>query len=68
MKTAQNKAAVINAAHVHLGDEPARINLPHSGHPKGEPRIELIRDGDIIRAIEVICSCGERIRLRCDYE
>jgi len=67
MKPAQPKS-VITAEHVNLAEEPARINLPHAGHVKGEPRIELIRDGDIIRAIEVICSCGERIRLRCDYE
>ena len=59
---------VFTAEHVHLDEEPARIGLPHSGPAKGEPRIELIREGDIVRAIEVICSCGERIRLRCDYE
>jgi hypothetical protein len=32
-----------------------------------EPRIELIREGDLIRAIDVTCSCGKRIRLVCEY-
>lgn len=32
------------------------------------PRVELIRDGDVVRAIEVVCSCGERTTIRCDYD
>jgi hypothetical protein len=67
MKTA-NTMSVITADHVHLTEEPARVGRPTSGPARPEPRIELIREGDIIRAIEVICSCGERIKIRCDYE
>ncbi len=32
------------------------------------PQVELVRDGDIIRAIDVTCTCGEKIRLRCSYD
>lgn len=30
-------------------------------------RIEVIREGDYIRAIEVTCACGRKTRIRCDY-
>jgi hypothetical protein len=31
------------------------------------PRITLIKDGDVVRAIEIVCTCGEVIRLDCAY-
>jgi hypothetical protein len=33
-----------------------------------EPKIELVRENDVIRAIDVTCACGQKIRLVCDYE
>ena len=30
--------------------------------------IELVRDGDVIQAIDVTCTCGQKIRLRCLYD
>lgn len=32
-----------------------------------KPLIEVIRDGDIVQAIDVTCTCGKKIRLRCTY-
>lgn len=32
-----------------------------------EPRVELVREGDIVRAIDVTCECGRQLRLRCIY-
>jgi hypothetical protein len=32
------------------------------------PQIEVVRDGDVIRAIDVTCACGEKIRVRCVYD
>ncbi len=60
--------AVIHAQNVQLTEDSARVCRPNAGPAKVEPRIELIREGDMVRAIEIICSCGERIRVRCDYE
>ncbi len=37
-------------------------------HEQAAPKIELIRDGDVVQAIDVTCSCGETIRLWCSYE
>lgn len=45
----------------------ASVSIPRNGAGAAEPRIELIREGDLIKAIDVTCTCGQRIRLRCIY-
>ena len=43
-----------------------QIAAPQSSqHQAGSVRLE--REGDLVRGIEVTCSCGEVIRLLCDY-
>lgn len=63
--TELGKHAVIPGQCVRLSDETAPVLVPRRGGV--EPRVELIRSGDKIRAIDITCSCGQRIRLRCDY-
>jgi hypothetical protein len=45
---------------------------PPRAHPTAAPtcapQFELVRDGDVIQAIDVTCTCGQKIRLRCVYE
>lgn len=37
-----------------------------AGH---EPKtVQLLEDGDVVRAIELVCSCGEKTVLEIDYE
>jgi hypothetical protein len=45
---------------------PPRTHL--AAAPACQPNIELPRDGDIIQAIDVTCTCGQKMRLRCVYE
>ena len=48
--------------------------MAHVGKPRPataerrDPRVEVIREGNLVRGVEVICACGERVRLRFDYE
>lgn len=58
---------VVPANRVRVTDEAVVIGVPRSNETRGEPKIQLVREGGVIRAIEVICSCGELIRIRCDY-
>ena len=58
---------VVSADRIRVSDEAVPIGVPHHGEARGEPKIQLVREGGVIRAIEVICSCGELIRIRCDY-
>jgi hypothetical protein len=51
-----------------VSEESARVGVPRPGAPACAPQIELVRDGDVVQAIDVTCTCGQRIRLRCVYE
>ena len=60
-------AAVVSANQVRLVNEAVRVGQERAGG-HGKARVEVIREHDIVRAVEVICPCGERIVVRCDYE
>jgi hypothetical protein len=50
---------------IRLAAERARVCPP--GLDAREPQIILIRDGEAVKAIEVICTCGKRIRMNCVF-
>jgi hypothetical protein len=58
---------VVSANRVRLVNEAVRVGPERPGG-HGKPRVEVIREHDVVRAVEVICPCGERIVVRCDYE
>jgi hypothetical protein len=58
---------LVSADRVRVSEEAVLIGVPRAGESRGEPKIQLVREGGVIRAIEVVCSCGELIRIRCDY-
>jgi hypothetical protein len=58
--------AVVPGSRVHSVNEAIRIGPTKPGAKA--PRVELIRENDIVRALEITCSCGERIVVRCDYD
>lgn len=58
--------AILPAHRIVQTSEVARIGGPHVAH--GQPKVDLVRDGEIIKAIDVTCSCGETIRIWCSYE
>jgi hypothetical protein len=58
--------AVVTAERVRVAGEAVRIGAPARDRG-GEPAVHLVREDGVIRAIDVTCRCGERIRIRCDY-
>jgi hypothetical protein len=58
--------SVVPGRCVQVSGETARVGVPGAAN-LSEPRVELIRQGDVIQAIDVTCTCGKRIRLRCVY-
>lgn len=60
-------AAILPGHRVVQTTEVARIGGAHS-HPTGQHKVELIREGDVVKAIDVTCSCGETMRIWCSYE
>jgi hypothetical protein len=59
--------AVVRGTSVRLSGDAARVGVAGQ-EPPAEPRIEIIRSGDVIQAIDIICGCGQQIRLQCRYE
>lgn len=52
---------VVRSAEVaHIGGRPEL--------PPPAPSIELVTEADIVRAIDVTCSCGQKLRIWCSYE
>ncbi len=58
--------AVVAGARVRVTGAAVRVGpvRPPDAH---EPQVQVVREGDVIRAIQVVCTCGERIHIRCDY-
>lgn len=43
----------------------------HQAHAAGsgmKPSVKLNREGDIIKQIEVICGCGEKVSIDIEYD
>jgi hypothetical protein len=61
--------AVIPARQVQVLTAPALAPklAPRPEPCREKPQISIIKEGDTVRAIEVTCSCGEKIRLECEY-
>ena len=65
--------AVIASRSVALSNDVVRVGRPdfeaaEVGSSHGQQTVEVIRLGDRIQAIDVVCACGERTRIRCVYE
>jgi hypothetical protein len=59
--------SVVTAARIRVTDDPVRVGAPMVTLAHGEPKIQLVREDGVVRAIDVTCGCGEKIRIRCDY-
>jgi hypothetical protein len=60
--------AVVPGRKVLVENGPAAVMILPPGARPGAPQIEVVRDGDVIQAIDVTCACGAKIRLRCCYD
>lgn len=59
--------AVLAGRQVTVANETVRIGAPVAHVKHGEPTVQLVREDGVIRAIDVTCACGEKIRILCDY-
>lgn len=32
-----------------------------------EPRVDILRDGEVVRTIRVSCTCGREVDIDCEY-
>ena len=76
MNASHKPSSVIPGHHVQIVSAPMKatpvetrphaLNASHLTCTK-EPRISVIKEADTVRVIEVVCTCGEVIRLECEY-
>lgn len=66
MDEARPGAPVVPAARVRVTAEAVRVGAPKAA--SAEPQVQVVRDGDLVRAIEVTCPCGACVRIVCEYE
>ena len=57
---------VVAGARVRVSGEAVRVG-PVRAADEPAPKVQVVRDGDVIQTIQVVCTCGERICIRCDY-
>lgn len=57
--------SLIPGTQVRLTGEATRV-IPPRQPGECEPRVDLVREGGQIRAIDIRCSCGKRIYLVCE--
>lgn len=58
---------VLPGSRVRQSDETTLVGVPRPVETHGATA-ELVKDGDVVRAIDVICSCGQKTRVWCVYE
>jgi hypothetical protein len=58
---------VVSAARVRVSGEGVRIGPPRPAEGVPEPKVQVFHEDDVIRMIQVVCTCGERICIRCEY-
>lgn len=74
LKLTSSERAIVPGRTVAFSNDVIRVGRPcaegeeHADEDSPEPKVELIRLGDRIQAIDVICACGQRTRIRCVYD
>jgi len=59
---------IVPASRVKVSTGVVRVGPPQSSVSGPQPTIQVIHQDDAIRMIQIVCTCGERICIRCDYE
>lgn len=62
----KNLCTIIKSEKLNFTTEPILIDLENS--KENGVKINLKRENGVIRIIQVICSCGNKINLLCEYE
>jgi hypothetical protein len=65
--TPTEPASLVISTRIRMANEAVRVGAPTVHPTHGEPKIQLVREEGVVRAIDITCGCGEKIRVRCDY-
>ena len=59
--------SVVSGGQLPLPEKLPSISIPGAAQ-SDSPDIRLVREGDVVQAIDVTCACGRSFRLVCQYE
>ncbi len=59
---------ILKSENVQICDETFVYHQSMASKEEFAPEINLIKKGDVIESIEIICVCGKRIEILCQYE
>lgn len=59
---------VVPGSRVIRSSELAHVGVPHLAAHNDVPKVDLVMEANIVRAIDVTCSCGKKFRIWCSYE
>lgn len=49
-----------------VGSKSPTVRIPIASGSE-VPRIDVLKDGEIVRAIRISCSCGCSVDIKCEY-
>ena len=58
---------VLSGNRVRQSEETTPVGAPCQTTGSGTT-VELVKDGNVVQAIDVICSCGQKTRVWCVYD
>lgn len=58
---------VLPGNRVRQSDEVAQVGVPRK-EDRDAAVVELVKEGDVVQAIDVTCRCGHKTRVWCVYE
>lgn len=58
---------IVPGNRVRQSAELAPVGGPQQSESHGVT-VELVKDGEVVRAIDVTCACGQKTRVWCVYE
>ncbi len=62
------RSVVVPGSRVFRSMEVAHVGGRQGHSQHGVPAIELVTEDNVVRAVDVTCSCGQKMRLWCSYE
>jgi hypothetical protein len=62
-----DKASLVPGGKITVGPQPVEPGPNGDPTQASQPEIQINRNDQGVESIEVVCSCGERIVIRCEY-
>ncbi len=59
---------VVKKETLHITPETMKFGQTALNYNPGDAQVRLIQNGDTLEAIEVICPCGNKIEILCQYD